>query len=89
MPQLISVANAAPMDGLRQIGVLMAFSESDPLAYVSGKAFVEALGHLGGWGGRSAMRSDGLFSGAVGVYDDYVHFDTRGQNLDLEHPPYG
>jgi SAM-dependent methyltransferase len=44
LPQLISVANAAPRGGLRQIGVLIAFSESDLLAHAFSKAFVEALG---------------------------------------------
>jgi hypothetical protein len=34
LPQLISVANAAPLGGLWQIGVLIAFSESDLLAHI-------------------------------------------------------
>jgi hypothetical protein len=60
LPQLISVANAAPRGALRQIGVLIAFSESDLLAHAFSKAFVEALGHLSGWARTLTSRTSGL-----------------------------
>jgi|SRR6516162_1150545 len=60
LPQLISVANAAPRGALRQIGVLIAFSESDLLAHAFSKAFVEALGHLSGWARTLTSHTSGL-----------------------------
>jgi hypothetical protein len=30
-----------------------------------------------------AIRADGMFQGAIGMFGNNVHFDTRGQNIDL------
>lgn len=30
-----------------------------------------------------SLRDEGLFSGGVGLYDSFVHFDTRGMNVDF------
>jgi uncharacterized protein YcbK (DUF882 family) len=28
------------------------------------------------------MRAEGVFSGGIGVYNTFVHLDTRGENVD-------
>ena len=32
----------------------------------------------------SAMRSEGFFSGGIGIYGTFVHVDSRGQNADWD-----
>ncbi len=32
----------------------------------------------------NAMRQDGFFSGGIGIYDTFVHIDTRGRNADWD-----
>jgi len=46
---------------------------------------VQGLGGPADWAATlRAMRASGLFKGAIGTYDGFVHVDVRGENVDFD-----